>query len=75
VTEKFSFRAINTIYDVEKQTVKFVFQQELAAKTTATLHIEYTGSLNDRMTGFHRSSYKGKDGKTRYVFYIIIFQI
>ncbi|RIA85787.1 aminopeptidase [Glomus cerebriforme] len=62
-----SHRAVNITRNPDKHTVTLTFPQELAAKTTATLHIEYTGILNDKMLGFYRSSYKDHDGKTKYM--------
>lgn len=64
---KISFRTVNIAKNAETQTVTLTFPQEISAKTTATLHIEYTGILDDKMLGFYRSSYKDQDGKTRYI--------
>ncbi len=63
-----SCEASNINYDAQKQTVTLTFPQEFASGSTASLHIEYTGILNDKMAGFYRSSYKDKDGNTKCVF-------
>ncbi|WP_245871662.1 M1 family metallopeptidase [Candidatus Nitrosotenuis aquarius] len=34
---------------------------------TATIRIEFSGILNDRLVGFYRSQYKDKSGKTKYL--------
>ena len=39
----------------------------MEAGSQATLKLEFTGTLNDNMAGFYRSTYKGKDGSTRYM--------
>ena len=39
-------------------TVTFVFPEALPASAAITLHIEYTGCLNNQMAGFYRSHYK-----------------
>jgi aminopeptidase 2 len=44
--------------DAEKQEATFEFGEELkAGKKAAELKIEFTGVLNDKMSGFYRSSY------------------
>ncbi|KAF3082306.1 Aminopeptidase 2 mitochondrial [Orbilia oligospora] len=54
-------------YNEDLQTATFDFQQTLKAGTTASLEIAFTGNLNNNMAGFYRSSYKDKDGKTKYL--------
>lgn len=44
--------------DEEKQIATLEFEEEVkAAKDSTTLHIDFTGILNDKMAGFYRSSY------------------
>ncbi|CAI2178500.1 20254_t:CDS:10 [Funneliformis geosporum] len=54
-------------YNAKEETVTLTFPQELSSGTTAVLHIEFTGILNDKMVGFYRSSYKDKNGNTKYM--------
>ena len=35
--------------------------------STAQLKLAFTGTLNDNMAGFYRSSYKGANGETKYI--------
>ncbi|CAJ0763078.1 15809_t:CDS:10 [Entrophospora sp. SA101] len=51
----------------EVDTVTLTFQKEIIAGTKAALHIEFTGILNDKMTGFYRSSYVDESGNKRYL--------
>ncbi|CAG8534031.1 1215_t:CDS:10 [Funneliformis caledonium] len=62
-----SFEATNIDYDTQKETATLTFPQEFSSGTTASLHIEYTGILNDKMVGFYRSSYEDKSGNTKYM--------
>ena len=34
---------------------------------SATLHLRFTGTLNDQLRGFYRSQYAGPDGQTKYL--------
>lgn len=43
------------------------FEKSIPAGSKAQLTHYFTGSLNDKMAGFYRSSYKDKDGKTKYI--------
>ncbi|KAJ1658321.1 hypothetical protein IWQ61_002423 [Dispira simplex] len=47
------------------QTVTIGFVQELPARSIVTLHIQFTGKLNDLMAGFYRSSYTDSEGNKR----------
>ncbi|CAI2170148.1 17754_t:CDS:10 [Funneliformis geosporum] len=60
-----SCEATNINYDTQKETVTLTFPQEFSSGTTASLHIEYNGILNDKMVGFYRSSYEDKNGNTK----------
>ncbi|GJQ12636.1 hypothetical protein GpartN1_g4427.t1 [Galdieria partita] len=58
-------KAQNISYDNEQQTATITFPETLSQQVV--IHLEYTGTLNDQMVGFYRSSYKGPDGETRYM--------
>ena len=45
--------------DEKNETATFTFDNQLPAGP-ATLHIKYTGHLNDKLRGFYLSTYKGK---------------
>ncbi|KIW01467.1 uncharacterized protein PV09_07224 [Verruconis gallopava] len=51
-------------YDADTQTTKVELKSTLPAGSKATLVHEFTGTLNDNMAGFYRSSYKSADGTT-----------
>lgn len=51
----------------DDHTTKITFQDTLKAGSKVTLTHKFTGSLNDKMVGFYRSSYKDKDGSTKYL--------
>ena len=40
---------------------------ETIAPGKASLNIEFTGELNDKLRGFYRSQYQGPDGETKYL--------
>jgi aminopeptidase 2 len=54
-------------YNKDTQTTKVSFGETLSAGSKATLTQEFTGILNDNMAGFYRSSYKGEDGKDKFL--------
>ncbi|KAJ9656848.1 Aminopeptidase 2 mitochondrial [Coniosporium apollinis] len=54
-------------YNEDTQTTKISFKDTIPAGSKATLTQTFTGTLNDNMAGFYRSSYKGEDGSTRYL--------
>lgn len=58
---------ISISQNTDAQTTTFEFEDALPAGSNATLHIEFTGILNDAMAGFYRSSYKNKDGKQKFM--------
>ncbi|RIB04123.1 peptidase family M1-domain-containing protein [Gigaspora rosea] len=62
-----SQNAIDISYDTQKQTVSLTFPEELPTGSKAALHLEFTGTLNDQMCGFYRSSYEDKSGNTKYL--------
>ena len=53
-------------YDELRQFYVVHFEEELV-RTTARLHIEWTGNLNDELAGFYRSSYTAEDGSKKYI--------
>lgn len=50
----------------EDQVTAFTFATEIP-KGEALLSIDFDGEINDKMNGFYRSSYKDKDGSTKYM--------
>ena len=50
----------------EDETITFGFGHEITSRE-ATITIEFTGVLNDRLLGFYRSRYIGADGGERYL--------
>jgi aminopeptidase 2 len=54
-------------YNKDSQTTTISFEDTLKAGSKATLTQKFTGVLNDNMAGFYRSSYKGKDGATKFM--------
>lgn len=51
--------------DAQVTTIKFA--ETIPAGSKAQLKHTFTGYLNDNMAGFYRSSYKGKNGETKYI--------
>ena len=58
--------ARSTLLNEEDETARFQFGAELPVGE-ATLTIEFTGELNDKLRGFYRSSYTDIDGNERYM--------
>ena len=54
-------------FNEANQTVTFSFDKSISAGSKAQLTVNYTGSLNDKMAGFYRSSYQLPDGTTHYI--------
>ncbi len=48
------------------ETVTFTFDEEIPA-TRMSLHIRYTGTLNDKMAGFYRSAHATADGTKKHL--------
>ncbi len=63
-SETLSAEAIS--FNEEEETATFKFASQLPTGT-ATLDIEFTGELNDKLRGFYRSSYIDIDGNERYM--------
>ncbi|KKK27016.1 aminopeptidase [Aspergillus rambellii] len=51
----------------EKQIATIKFSDAVPAGTSAQLKLTFTGTLNDNMAGFYRSSYKTPSGETKYI--------
>ena len=58
--------ARSTLLNEEDETARFQFNTELPAGE-ATLSIEFTGELNDKLRGFYRSTYTDIDGNEQYM--------
>ncbi|KAG8525517.1 uncharacterized protein KY384_009161 [Bacidia gigantensis] len=54
-------------YNEDSQTTTISFERKLPAGTKAVLTQTFTGYLNDKLAGFYRSSYKDKDGSTKWL--------
>ncbi|KAF2764464.1 hypothetical protein EJ03DRAFT_385927 [Teratosphaeria nubilosa] len=54
-------------YDDDSQTTKVSFDQTIPAGSKATLFHKFTGTLNDNMAGFYRSSYKDEKGNEKWM--------
>lgn len=48
---------MNVEINNESQQANIHFPKSIPANSKATLHIDYSGIMNDRMVGFYRSSY------------------
>ena len=54
-------------YNEDSQMTTISFEKSIPAGSKAQLVHTFTGVLNDKMAGFYRSSFKDKDGKTKYI--------
>jgi aminopeptidase 2 len=54
-------------YDKDKQTTMVKFDKTIPAGSKAQLKHTFTGTLNDTMAGFYRSSYPGPNGEKKYI--------
>lgn len=61
-----SYPAIDIQYDNKTEQASLRFEQDLAQGSMVQLEIQFEGVLNDHMSGFYRSSYKDKNGDTKY---------
>lgn len=52
--------------DKDAQTATIKFERAISAGSKAQLKLTFTGTLNDNMAGFYRSSYK-HNGETKYI--------
>ncbi|KAL6709626.1 Aminopeptidase 2 mitochondrial [Coniothyrium glycines] len=53
--------------DQDAQTTTVSFDQTIPSGSKAQLTLTFTGTLNDNMAGFYRSSFKAEDGSTTYM--------
>lgn len=58
--------SIETIYVPESEVVNLLFSKPLPVSQTATLSMQFTGELNDKMKGFYRSKYFTSTGEERF---------
>ncbi|KAH7235684.1 peptidase family M1-domain-containing protein [Fusarium tricinctum] len=54
-------------YNKDTQTTTITFDKTIPAGQKARLTQRFTGTLNDDMAGFYRSSYKDEQGNTKYM--------
>jgi aminopeptidase 2 len=59
-------KAQDISFDLEKQTATFKFDKQFAQGDKIVIDIDFTGTLNDNMAGFYRSSYE-QDGVKKYL--------
>ncbi|MBI2855301.1 MAG: M1 family peptidase, partial [Chloroflexi bacterium] len=52
--------------DEESETATLTFERSIPPGT-ASLHIQFSGTLNDHLRGFYRSQYTGPDGQPRFM--------
>ncbi|XP_058458878.1 puromycin-sensitive aminopeptidase isoform X1 [Malaya genurostris] len=64
-TEQTVLVASETQFCGDQETVCFIFPSEIPAGS-ATLDVEFTGELNDKMKGFYRSKYFSPSGEERF---------
>ncbi|KAK0933541.1 Aminopeptidase 2 mitochondrial [Friedmanniomyces endolithicus] len=54
-------------YNEDAQATKIEFEQTIPAGSKAKLFLKFTGTLNDSMAGFYRSSYKDASGNDKWM--------
>ncbi len=54
------------VLDEEKERVTILMASEVSAGSS-TLHLEFTGILNDKLRGFYRSRFTDDDGVEQYI--------
>ena len=54
-------------YNEDSHTTTISFDKSIPAGSKARLTHTFSGTLNDKMAGFYRSSYKDKQGNTKYI--------
>lgn len=64
-TDKTVLTSSETQFCTDQETACFVFPSEIPVGT-ATLEVEFTGELNDKMKGFYRSKYFSPSGEERF---------
>lgn len=63
----FSTSSPSISHNEDSQTTTFSLEKSLQAGSQAKLHIQFSGSLNDHLAGFYRSSYHDKGGNKKYM--------
>jgi len=58
-----TFTSTSSSYSEQYQTTTFTFAEALPTGS-AQVHIEFTGTLNDQLHGFYRSTYTDEQGVT-----------
>ena len=53
-------------YSKDDETVTLTFDEPLPVSPDASLSLNFTGELNDKMKGFYRSRYTRPDGTEQY---------
>jgi len=61
------FEASSITANEKLEQTSFTFAKEFPAGTTATLSIEFSGILNDKMAGFYRSAYTDSTGAKKFI--------
>jgi len=54
-------------YNEDSQMTSISFDKKIPAGSKAQLTHTFTGTLNDKMAGFYRSSYKDRNGNKKYI--------
>uniref|UniRef100_A0A0N4ZAG9 Aminopeptidase n=1 Tax=Parastrongyloides trichosuri TaxID=131310 RepID=A0A0N4ZAG9_PARTI len=60
------FESLSHTYDNVLEMIKVEFPETITPQTLK-LNIKFTGTHNDKMLGFYRSSYKDSEGKEKYL--------
>lgn len=54
-------------FNTQLEQVTFTFPSSFDVDSKVSLHVEFTGTLNDRMAGFYRSSYSDAHGNKKFM--------
>lgn len=60
-------KSIKVSQNKDAQTTTFALDKSVAAGSKTQLKIDFTGTLNDNMAGFYRSSYKDAQGNKKFM--------
>lgn len=52
---------------IDGEVARFSFGESLKAKSVVNLEVEFTGTHNDKMSGFYRSQYKDAQDQLKYM--------
>lgn len=60
---------VETTWSLDPETARLTLDlaERIEAGSTAVLHVEFTGILNDKLRGWYRSTFKDADGDTRVI--------